>query len=165
MFMEGFLLVFWRAEFQIENGWVGKNAAKVKDIGSESREIHRGVKQALLGEEPDCSTQNAAHRKPVSGAGLSFRFIAGKAEDDITVACGNAVTPCHKQGHALSSSILMRKKFIFFSFSLSLHPSSAPTWTLPADVKVKKKIVLCFGAAVALTGECQPFHEQLTAYL
>lgn len=46
-------------------------------------------------------------RKPVSGAALSFRFIAGKAEDDRAVACGKSVTPCHQQGHAPSSSVLM----------------------------------------------------------
>lgn len=54
--------------------------------------------------------------KTVSGAGLSFRFMVGKAEDDRAVAYGESVTPCHKQGHASSSSVLFRKSS--FSFPL-----------------------------------------------
>lgn len=122
----------WRVDeqnFKTKKGWIGKKrAAKVRGVsGSSSQEIHRGVKCAPLGDSPDCSARNAALSKPVSGAALSFRFIVWKAEDDRVVASRKSVSPCHKQGHAPSSSILFQKSSfsfpLLFSRMLSFHLS------------------------------------------
>lgn len=118
---------FWQREFQYEKGWVGKKrATKVRGVrGSSSQEIHGGVKQAPLGDSPDCSARNAALSKPVSGAALSVRFILLK--DDRVVASRKSVSPCHRQGRAPSSSVLFPKSSfsfpLLFSRVLSLHLS------------------------------------------